>query len=288
METTKKDCYIYVFLNNMKSGNYKYEKYNLSFEFEPYYIGKSSHSTYHNREEVHIRYALNGKDVCNNFHKMNTINKLVKNGFDPIVIRIFDNLTEDDANLLESKLIEEIGTRINKNGPLVNIAKGGLGGDTFTNNPRKEEIREKHRQNALGSKNNMYGRKLEDSPSHIAKLNGKHWNKGRKASEETLIKLSEINSGHKNNASKKTLLFDGELNLIKEYECCKYLAQDIGAKRSTCSKTARTNAIKNNPYHTTKGYIIIYKTDWDSKFSNRVKEIKEFLKTHVKNKNQFS
>lgn len=56
------------------------------------------------------------------------------------------------------------------------VSRGGDGGDTFTNNPRKDEIREKHRRNAIGSNNNMYGLPLEEYPSHKAKLRGEHWN----------------------------------------------------------------------------------------------------------------
>ena len=73
-------------------------------------------------------------------------------------------------------MISTIGNRYDKSGPLVNISKGGDGGDNFTNNPRKEEIREIHRKNALGSNNNMYGLPLEEYPSHKAKLRGEHWN----------------------------------------------------------------------------------------------------------------
>jgi len=285
METTKK-YYLYVFLNNLKPGNYYYEKYN--FEYEPYYIGVSNTDTYYVREEVHIKYAKLKQDVCNNKLKMNIINKIIKNGLEPIYLKIEENLSKEEAFEMEKMIIKIIGTKIGKSGPLSNISLGGDGGDTFTNNPNKEEIREKHRQNALGIKNNMYGLPLEKRPSHIAKINGVHWNKGRMISKETKEKFSILRKGDKNNTAKKTLLFDSNFNFINEFSCALYVAEFINANNKSVSKTARENSKKDIPYHTSKGYYIIYKNDWDNKFKEKENEIKEFLKTFKKNKNQFS
>ena len=181
-----------------------------------------------------------------------------------------------------------IGTKIDKSGPLSNISKGGDGGDTFTNNPRKEEIREKHRLNAIGENNNMYGLPLEKRPSHIAKLNGNHWNKGRIISEKTRNIFKEINKGEGNPRAKKTLLFDKDFNLVKEFDYCFAISEYLGSSNRAVAKTARTNSKKDIPYHTTKGYYIVYKDDWENKFKERENEIKEFLKKFRKNKNQFS
>ena len=207
---------------------------------------------------------------------------------EPISIRIIEGVSREIVCKEEIRLIELIGTKIEKNGTLSNISKGGDGGDTFTNNPRKEEIREKHRQNAIGENNNMYGLPFEKRPSHIAKLNGNHWNKGRIISEKTRNIFKEINKGEGNPRSKKTLLFDKDFNLIKEYNCCSYIAEFLSSMKKTIRKTANMNSKKEIPYHTTKGYFIIYKEDWDNKFKEKENDIKEFLKTFRKNKNQFS
>lgn len=278
METT--NYYIYVFLNNLKPGNYKYGEF--VFDYEPYYIGVSNTNTYYMREEVHIKYAKLKKDVCNNKLKMNIINNIIKNGLDPIHMRLSQDLTKVESYQMEIDLIRTIGTRIGKNGPLSNISLGGDGGDTFTNNPNKEEIREKHRQNAIGSNNNMYGLPLEKRPSHIAKLDGKHWNTGRVASKETKELFSKKYSGHKNPRSRKTLLFDESFNLINEFECCIYIANYIKSTKSAINSSVRKNSKKEIPYHTTKGYYIIYKDDWESKFKEKENEIREFLKTFRK------
>lgn len=284
METT--NYYIYVFLNNLKPGNYKYGEF--VFDYEPYYIGVSNTGTYYTREEVHIKYARLKKDVCNNKLKMNTINNIIKNGLEPMYKRLEQNLTKDESYQMEIDLIRTIGTRIARNGPLSNISLGGDGGDTFTNNPNKEEIREKHRQNALGSNNNMYGLPLEKRPSHIAKMNGTHWNTGRVASKETRELFSRKYSGHKNPTSRKTLLFDKSFHLVKEFECCIYIVDYIESTKSAVNSAVRKNSTKDIPYHTTKGYYIIYKDDWENKFKNKENEIREYLKTFKKNKNQFS
>jgi hypothetical protein len=286
METTENKYYLYVFTDTTKPGKYKYGEY--EFEYMPFYVGVSNSESYYKREDIHIKYAKIKKDVTNNKYKMNIINKIIKSNMEPCIYRFFENSSKEFIFEKEKELISKFGTRFNGSGPLVNISLGGDGGDTFTNNPRKEEIREKHRVNAIGKNNNMYGLPLELNPSHIAKLNGNHWNKGKKASSETIEKLSKANSGSNNNKAKKTLLFDINFNFIKEFEYCFSIGDYLECSKRSVSKTANTNSKKEIPYHTTKGYYIIYKDDWENKFKQKENEIIKFLKTFKKNKNQFS
>ena len=97
-----------------------------------------------------------------------------------------------------------------------------------------------------------------------------------------------LSKGAGNPRSKKTLLFDIDFNLVKEFEYCFAISNYIGSTNRAVAKTARTNSTKNIPYHTTKGYYIIYKDDWENKFQEKENEIREFLKKFKKNKNQFS
>lgn len=285
METT--DCYyIYIFTDPTKPGIYIFENY--EFEFEPFYVGVSNTNSYYKREEVHIKYAKIKKDVTNNKYKMNIINKILKENKEPYVYRLFEDSNRNFIFDMEKNIISIIGTRFNGKGPLVNISGGGDGGDTFTNNPLKEVIREKHRQNALGSNNNMYGLPLEKSPSHIAKIKGNHWNKGRTASIETKKLLSRKRIGSGNSRAKKTLLFDREFNFVEEFDYCFAISDFIGSSNAAVTKTARTNSKKEIPYHTTKGFFIIYKDDWESRFKEKENVIREYLKTFEKNKNQYS
>lgn len=284
METTNN--YVYVLLNPLKKGVYKYNEY--SFEYEPFYVGISNTDSYYIRENMHTDFVKNNATYSKNKIKNSIIRKILKNNMEPISIRIIEGVTREIVCKEEIKLIELIGTKIDKSGPLSNISKGGDGGDTFTNNPRKEEIREKHRLNAIGENNNMYGLPLEKRPSHIAKLNGNHWNKGRIISEKTRNIFKEINKGEGNPRAKKTLLFDKDFNLVKEFDYCFAISEYLGSSNRAVAKTARTNSKKDIPYHTTKGYYIVYKDDWENKFKKRENEIKEFLKKFRKNKNQFS
>lgn len=284
METTNN--YVYVLLNPLKKGVYKYNEY--SFEYEPFYVGISNIDSYYIREDMHTNFVKNQATYSKNKIKNSIIRRILKDNMEPISIRIIEGVSREIVCKEEIRLIELIGTKIEKSGPLSNISKGGDGGDTFTNNPRKEEIREKHRQNAIGENNNMYVLPIEKKPSHIAKLNGNHWNKGRIISEKTRNIFKEINKGEGNPISKKTLLFDKDFNFIKEYNCCSYIAEFLSSMKKTIRKTANMNSKKEIPYHTTKGYFIIYKEDWDNKFKEKENDIKEFLKIFKKNKNQFS
>jgi len=284
METTNN--YVYVLLNPLKRGFYKYNEY--SFEYEPFYVGISNTDSYYIREDMHTNFVKNQVTYSKNKIKNSIIRKILKNNMEPISIRIIQGVSREIVCKEEIRLIELIGTKIEKSGPLSNISKGGDGGDTFTNNPRKEEIREKHRKNAIGENNNMYGLPLEKRPSYIAKLNGNHWNKGRIISEKTRNIFKEINKGEGNPRSKKTLLFDKDFILIKEFDYCFAISDYLKSSNRAVTKTARTNSKKEIPYHTTKGYYIIYKDDWENKFKQKENEIIEFLKTFKKNKNQFS
>jgi hypothetical protein len=278
--------FIYVYLDPRKPGEYKYGDY--QFDHEPFYVGVSSGRTIHDRKVRHLQYAKNDKDITNNNYKKNIIKSILFDNLEPIILKYIDRMSLSESFLKEKDMILTIGNRYDKSGPLVNISKGGDGGDNFTNNPRKEEIREIHRKNATGSNNNMYGLPLEEYPSHKAKLRGEHWNMGRTASTSTREKLSKQRTGSGNNRAKKTLLFDKDFNIVKEFDYCFDIATYLGSSNRSVAKTARTNSTKDIPYHTTKGYYIIYKDDWENKFKNKENEIREYLKTFKKNKNQFS
>lgn len=286
IENIDNSSFVYVYLDPRKKGEYNYGEY--SFDYEPFYVGVSSGKTIHDRKVRHLQYAKNDKDITNNNYKKNIIKSILSDNLEPIILKYIDLMSSSEAFLKEKDMISTIGNRYDKSGPLVNISKGGDGGDNFTNNPRKEEIREKHRKNALGSNNNMYGLPLEQYPSHKAKLRGDHWNIGRTASTSTREKLSKQRTGAGNSRAKKTLLFDKDFNLIKEFDYCFDIANYIKSSTRSVAKTARANSTKDIPYHTTKGYFVIYKEDWDNKFKEKENEIKEFLKAFRKNKNQFS
>jgi hypothetical protein len=286
LESIDNGSFVYVYLDPREIGLYKYDCY--EFNNMPFYVGVSNNRAVHDRKNRHLYYAKLDKDVTNNNYKKNIIKSILSDNLEPIILKYRENLSKKEAFDLEKNMILCIGNRYDKSGPLINISKGGDGGDTFTNNPRKEEIREIHRKNATGSNNNMFGLPLERYPSHKAKLNGEHWNKGRTASTSTKEILSKQRSGSGNSRSKKTLLFDKDFNLVKEFDYCFDISNYIGSTNRAVSKTANLNSKKELPYHTTKGYFIIYKDDWENKFQDKEEEIRDFLKNFKKSKNQFS
>jgi hypothetical protein len=183
--------YIYILLDDRIKGDYNNSYSEINYK--PFYVGKGDYKT-KNKQLRHLSHyndvILENKVSKVNPHKSNTIKKLIELGFKPNFCIIFETDNEDEAFKVEMGLIKHYG-RISDGGMLTNITIGGSGGNTFSNNPRKEEIREKHRLNTVGSNNPMYGLKLEDRPSYKPKLNGNHWNKGRKASKETKNKMKE-------------------------------------------------------------------------------------------------
>lgn len=183
--------YVYILLDDRVEGDYSnnYSKIN----YKPFYVGKGDYEAKHGNKRHLMHYSdtiSENKSSKNNLYKTNIIKKLINLGFKPNFSIIFETDNEEEAFKVEIELINYYG-RFLDGGILTNISIGGSGGDTFTNNPRKEEIREKHRLNAIGSNNPMYGLKLEDRPSHKAKLNGNHWNKGKKFTKERIDNMKE-------------------------------------------------------------------------------------------------
>jgi hypothetical protein len=127
-KTTK--SYTYIYLDPRKPGKYQYPGANISFLFEPFYIGKGTKfRAYMHLSESHL---LSDKNKL----KTNKIRKIIKMHKDirSFVLIIFKD-SPADAISTEIELISKIG-RINvETGPLTNLT---LGGDTQphgNNNP---------------------------------------------------------------------------------------------------------------------------------------------------------
>lgn len=119
------DFYVYVYLDPRKPGNFIYGQ--LKFDFEPIYVGKG----HHDRMYSHLKESqLKNKNLKNN-----KLNKIISEGYKPIIKKIFENLYEEEAYKIELEIIEIIGRIMKNTGPLVNMTdggKGGLGGFLYT------------------------------------------------------------------------------------------------------------------------------------------------------------
>jgi len=94
-----------------------------------------------------------GKDCKNNPEYLGSgiilnkaIEKYGKNNFKKETI--YSCKTKTELNDMEIQMIKKYNSFFNHSG--YNIASGGIGGDTFTNNPNKEEIRKKISESGKG------------------------------------------------------------------------------------------------------------------------------------------
>lgn len=120
--TTEK-YYTYIYLDPRKSGDFIYQRgieEVYCFNHEPFYIGKGLGDR--------LFWHLNCYKSDGNRHKKNIIKKIRRNGLEPIIIKVLQNATEDEAFTEEITLISIIG-RVDKGlGTLTNKTNGGDGG----------------------------------------------------------------------------------------------------------------------------------------------------------------
>lgn len=87
--------YVYIYLDPRKPGNYNYLDYN--FKFEPFYVGKGTK----NRMYDHLH---EDEITTHNIFKLRKIKKIIKDGFIPIILKIKENITEEEAFILENNI----------------------------------------------------------------------------------------------------------------------------------------------------------------------------------------
>jgi hypothetical protein len=110
--------YTYVYLNVLKPGHFKYD--DMEFDYEPFYVGKGKDDRYlHHLNKVKNNYKYKSS------LKFSIIEENVKNGKDPIIIKIQDDISEDESLSLEKLLIRKIGRFDLGKGPLTNLNDGG-------------------------------------------------------------------------------------------------------------------------------------------------------------------
>jgi hypothetical protein len=103
--------YVYVYLNPLKIGEFKYADF--SFNCEPVYIGIGQNLRY----KSHLLHSQN-------IELEDFLKKLQDNNIQPIIEKIKQNLTKQEALTLENNLIFYIGKKNCNNGPLLNELGG--------------------------------------------------------------------------------------------------------------------------------------------------------------------
>ena len=117
-------CYIYVYLDSRKKGSYSYGEYH--FEYEPFYVGKGIGERY----LTHLRVANGSRKGGNNLI-ISKIRSILNDGYEPIILKIIENLTKENYDIFEKTIIKTIGKSCDGLGPLLNIMDGGDGGITW-------------------------------------------------------------------------------------------------------------------------------------------------------------
>ncbi len=174
--------YVYAYLDPRKPGKYIYGRY--EFDHEPFYIGKGKG----NRLLEHMRLYNGG-----NKHKNNKIKKIIKNNKNPIIIKLFENLSEKMSLEIEKNSIELIGRKDKKIGPLLNYTDGGEGisGYKFTDEYKKIRNKSVIKYDTIGNILNKYNSIEEASIDNKVSKNSiiRCCNGGVKFSENKFIYL---------------------------------------------------------------------------------------------------
>ena len=167
--------YVYVLLDPRKTGKFYYEGLNVSFLYEPFYVGKGKG----NRINAHFRKS----HLKKNTPKNNKIKKIFNNADEVIKLKLHENLLNKESQILESSYIKKIGRITFKTGPLTNLTDGGEGNSGWV---MPEETRKKIGTTSKGRRHSVETKKIISESS-----------KNRTHSEDTKNKLREINKDRK-------------------------------------------------------------------------------------------
>jgi hypothetical protein len=169
------DYYVYVYLDPRSPGEYEYSEY--TFEYEPFYVGKGRGWRFRN----HLLKVKRGKYP--NLPKFHIIKQILDSGNDPIIIKYKENMSEEESFLLEEDLINKIGRKDLKKGPLRNLSNGGEG-----NGDRK--FTDEHRKNLSISKKGIVTENMKVHLDNLhRRLKGNKHTLGLKFSQETKDKM---------------------------------------------------------------------------------------------------
>lgn len=202
---SKKDCCIYVLCDAR------------AFKNKVFYIGKSTNSRISKRILEHNC----DKKLSHKRNKIASI-KLSGSSFECKIVK--SGLTEDEAYLLEKKLIKFL--KYNCGFQLTNGNDGGRGGRIGLNH--SEENLLKFASQKIGIKNGMFGMTGSNNPAY-----------GKKISEETRLKIKEKRK-YQTRTKTKIYLFD-RIGRYKIFESINSFAREFGI-----TKIAAKFFIKNN------------------------------------------
>lgn len=117
--------YVYILLNDLKPGNYKYYipelKKDLEFDYEPYYVGKG-------KEKRVYDHFTKSKVSKRSGDRAQIIKDILDSGIKhPKYIKIIKDVEEEYAFSIETAIVKVIGRFDLEKGPLTNKTGGGKG-----------------------------------------------------------------------------------------------------------------------------------------------------------------
>jgi len=199
--------YVYIYLDPRKKGKYSYDGLNMSFLYQPFYVGKGN--------RCRIKQHLAEHSLKKNSYKNQKIKKIRKEiNQNPYFFKLYKKLSNKQSQELEIKIIKSIGRYDLNLGTLTNQTDGGDGG--------------LGNSNSKGERNGMYGKKGLDNPLHIRALERykeikeketqnilKRYNNGLKAME--IAKIYHVNASFIREILKKNDINTKLFHSNKEY-----------------------------------------------------------------------
>ena len=186
------EFYVYIFLDPRKPGKYCYPDLNMSFLYEPLYVGKGIKKRY----DVHFKKS----SQTYNMFKVNKIKNIIEAGLSVIVVFPVVNITEYSSLLAETYFIRSIGRFDLKAGPLTNRNDGGIECNGFSVERRKNI--------SQANKGKIVPQEVRDKISNTMR--------GMKRPPEYVKMLSDNRKG-KENPGARVYLFTDPLNNM--YRC---------------------------------------------------------------------
>jgi hypothetical protein len=224
------EFYVYVLLNPLKSGDFKYGNY--QFDYEPFYVGKGKGKR-----------KTNTLSEKKNLFKKRVIEKIKIFGYKPIRILVRENLSEYESFQLEKELIKLIGRIDIKTGCLCNFTDGGEGSSGII---QSEETKKK-RKNSLSQFRSYF--KTEAFSLKMKEVQ-KDW-KLNPLYDEYLKNLSENYKGSGNPMFGKTSSDKQKESVKQAHLDGKIKISEEGRKRITeGSKNRGKNSVKRSDIKT--------------------------------------
>lgn len=209
--------YNYVLLDPFIMG--KWIDTDVCWLFEPFYVGKGTGRRY--------KWCSCQSSLSSHQHKNFRIKSIIRQGQKPITVVFRENITEEDALLLETATIRTLGTRSSipgiPAGPLTNNKTEGdvskysaearekmsIKAKTRPRKPHSEETKEKMRQARL----NIPDAKKQELAAQASLLH-----KGKKLSVAECERLSKLHKGKKLSSEHKNAIAAASSSRIRSAE----------------------------------------------------------------------